>query len=422
MILKASTRSGGKQLGEHLLKTEENEHVEVHEVSGFVSNNIMSAMNEAYALSRGTKCGKYLFSMSLSPPAQESVRVEVFEKAIDDIEERLGLKGQPRIIVFHEKEGRRHCRHAVWSRIDADSMTAKNLPFFKRKLNDLAKQIYLENGWALPKGFADPKLRDPRSFTLDDWQKAKRAGIDPRELKSTVQEAWKSSDSARAFQNALEDRGLYLARGDRRGFVAVTIDGEVFAISRVVDAKAKDITARLGDPSALRSVDETKQFIAAQIAPRLSHYISESKRMAQNALRPLLDQRSKLNLDHKTERQKLDQGQAERWKSEQIARASRMRKGWAGAWDFLTGKNSKIRKQNEIERHFALGRDRNQRHELLQAQHKDRQNLQHAIMETRTRHAVKLLGLYRDAANYRRMREDREQSPARVRDKGLELG
>ena len=122
------------------------------------------------------------------------------------------------------------------------------------------------------------------------------------------------------------------------------------------------------------------------------------------------------------ERQKLDQGQAERWKSEQSARASRMRKGWAGAWDFLTGKNSKIRKQNEIETHFALGRDRNQRHELLHAQHKNRQTLQHAIMETRTRHAVKLLGLYRDAAKFRRMREGREQMPSRVRDKGLDLG
>lgn len=35
MIIKASQRSGGTQLGLHLLKTE-NEQVEIHEVSGFV--------------------------------------------------------------------------------------------------------------------------------------------------------------------------------------------------------------------------------------------------------------------------------------------------------------------------------------------------------------------------------------------------
>ena len=48
MIFKASKRSGGRQLGSHLLKTEENEHVEIHEVSEFISDTVMGAMNEAY--------------------------------------------------------------------------------------------------------------------------------------------------------------------------------------------------------------------------------------------------------------------------------------------------------------------------------------------------------------------------------------
>lgn len=34
MILKGSQRSGGKQLAAHLLKTEDNEHVEVQELRG----------------------------------------------------------------------------------------------------------------------------------------------------------------------------------------------------------------------------------------------------------------------------------------------------------------------------------------------------------------------------------------------------
>ena len=37
MILKASQRSGGQNLGRHLLNAEDNEQVEVHEVSGFLS-------------------------------------------------------------------------------------------------------------------------------------------------------------------------------------------------------------------------------------------------------------------------------------------------------------------------------------------------------------------------------------------------
>jgi hypothetical protein len=72
-------------LGTHLLRTDENEHVELHEISGFVSETLQGAMSEAYALSKGTKCKQFLFSVSLSPPANESVRVEVFEKSINEI-------------------------------------------------------------------------------------------------------------------------------------------------------------------------------------------------------------------------------------------------------------------------------------------------------------------------------------------------
>jgi hypothetical protein len=46
-----------------------------------------------------------------------------FELAADEVERVLGLEGQPRAIVFHEKEGRRHA-HVVWSRIDARAMRA----------------------------------------------------------------------------------------------------------------------------------------------------------------------------------------------------------------------------------------------------------------------------------------------------------
>jgi hypothetical protein len=429
VILKASQRSGGQQLGLHLLKTEENEHVEIHEVSGFVSDSVIGAMNEAYALARGTRCKQYLFSMSLSPPEQESVQIEVFEKAITDIEERLGLTGQPRVIVFHEKEGRRHC-HAVWSRIDAQTMTAKELPFFKNKLNELAKQLYLENGWAMPKGFESQKLRDARNFTLDEWQQAKRAGIDPRELKSAVQDCWKQSDGPAAFVSALEERGLFLARGDRRGLVAVTIDGNVFAISRIIDAKAKDVASRLGDPATLPSVVETKQNIAEQIAPRLTRYIGEAKRIAHHNMQPLIAKREALKVQHQAERQAFDKSITARWNEEQRIRASRLRKGIAGAWDFLTGKYFKTRKQNEIESKFARERDSHERHALIHAQHKDRQALQDLIKENRRKEAERILGLYRDAAKFRRMREgerdtDRDRgktAPKPKRDRGLELG
>lgn len=429
MILKGSQRSGGKQLGLHLLKMEENEHVEIHEVSGFISDTVMGAMNEAYAASRGTRCKQYLFSLSLSPPERESVRIETFEKALADVEERLGLSGQPRIVVFHEKEGRRHC-HAVWSRIDAQTMTAKELPHFGWKLRKLAKEIFLENGWNMPRGYESAKLRDPRNFTLDEWQKAKRAGIDPRELKSAVQNCWNHADGVNAFTAALEERGLFLARGCSRGFVAINIDGDVFAISRLISGKSKDVAARLGDPSRLPSVDDVRARIASDIAPRLSRYIAEAKTIARTNMEPLIAKREALKVQHQAERQAFDKSLSARWNDEQRVRSSRLRKGIAGAWDFLTGRYLKTRKQNEMETKFARERDSFERHALIHAQHKDRQALQDLIREKRRQEAERILTLYRDAAAYRRMRvgereKDRSRDTASLRpkrDRGLDLG
>lgn len=431
MILKGSQRSGGKQLGLHLLKTEENEHVEIHEVRGFVADDVMGAMKEAHALSQGTKCRQYLFSVSLNPPADESVRADVFEQACDTIEKRLGLEGQPRMIVFHEKEGRRHA-HAVWSRIDADTMTARPLPFFKRTLNGIAKELYLENGWAMPDGFRDSRLRDPRSFTLGEWQQAKRVGIDPREVKGAALEAWAVSDNGPAFARALEERGLFLAQGDRRGHVALTVDGEAFAISRLVGLRQKDVAAKLGDPRDLRNVADTIRHIGETVAPRLTRYINEAKRIAHNAMKPLAERKEAMKEQHQQERKMLANKQRERHVAEQAERAGRLRKGVAGAWDILTGRYFRTRRQNEMEAAFGIERDRAQRHDLIAAQIKDRQSLQREIEQSRERHARQMLGLYQNAARYRRMtregeltRDGSERGRGRERGaapRGLDLG
>ena len=414
MILKASQRSGAKQLGLHLLKREENEHVEVHEVSGFVADDLMGAMREAYALSRGTKCQQFLFSVSLNPPAEESVRIDVFEHACAMIEERLGLKGQPRIIVFHEKEGRRHA-HAVWSRIEPESMTARPLPFFKTKLRDIAKQLFLENGWRLPQGFVDSQLRDPRNFTLAEWQQAKRGGIDPKQVKAAIHECWAISDSPHAFAAALEERGLFLAKGDRRGHVAVSVEGEIFSVARVIGKKGKEVTARLGSPDDLRSVSDTIAHISHSVGASLKSHIREAKRISAHRLRPLHEQRDVMKLRHGEERRKLDEGQKARAEAEQQARAARVRTGLLGAWDFLTGQYAKVRKQNEAEAFFSFQRDREQRHQLLHDQHTERRDLQRHIETERHRHAIQVLALYREAARLRRL-------PEQTRERGLEPG
>lgn len=76
--------------------------------------------------------------------------------------------------------------------------------------------------------------------------------------------------------------------------MVLTIDCEPFALSRLIDGKAKDLAAKLGNPDQLRSVDEVKALIAEKVAPRLSSYIAEAKRMAMNAMKSLNEQKTKL--------------------------------------------------------------------------------------------------------------------------------
>jgi len=177
MILKGNSCANGRNLALHLLNVEDNEHAVVYELSGFVSDDLIGAFGEAEAISQGTKCEQYLFSLSLSPPQSVNVSVAEFEETIAEIEKRLSLAGQPRAIVFHEKKGRRHA-HCVWSRIDVAKMKAINLPHYKRKLTDMSRELYLEHNWEMPPGLRNREDRSKDEYTHIEAEQAKRVKRD----------------------------------------------------------------------------------------------------------------------------------------------------------------------------------------------------------------------------------------------------
>ncbi len=380
MILKASQRAGAKQLALHLLRTDENDHVEVHEVRGFAAVDLVGALREAYAISRGTKCRQYLFSLSLSPPPTENVEIPVFEQAIQTIEDQLGLTGQPRAIVFHEKNGRRHA-HCVWSRIRASDMRAINLPYFKSKLKDIARDLFIEHGWSLPRGFVSSEERDPLNFTRDEWQQAKRINRDPKAVKKLFQDCWAISDSCKAFRRALEARGYYLAQGDRRGFVAVDYLGEIYSISRWAGIRTKDVAARLGNPSSLPDVETVKARLHEQIDAKLARFRMEARAEFDTARSGLLGSKRKLVTWQRDERKFLVDLQAARWATEAQSRQQRMRKGLKGLWDWITGKRGAIIALNQREYEAARLRDQSERQALIERQIAERQTLHRQIKE-----------------------------------------
>ncbi len=415
MILKGSARSGGQNLAAHLMNAHDNEHIELHEVRGFASDDLHGAFKEAQAISRATKCQKYLFSLSLSPPETENVPIDTFEEAIERIEAKLGLEGQPRAVVFHEKEGRRHA-HCVWSRIDADTLTARELPYFKRKLNDIARDLYLENEWAMPRGFIDRHLRDPRNFTLEEWQQAKRSGQDPRLLKTAVQACWAASDSRAAFEHALNERGFLLAKGDRRGHVVVDHFGEVYSLARMAGVKAKDVRQRLGSPDTLRSVSEAKRDIATSVTQSLNWHLKDARETFSQRSRGLLAEKVEMTKAHRDARGRLQESHKERSAAEARARAERLPCGLKGLWQRVTGRYQQLRKANEADARRCMDRDRRERQELIAQHLAQRRVLQSRIKALRQYHAKTLLNLRSHFQDYARMgREDHTVPRRRLR-------
>ncbi|SFH85539.1 relaxase/mobilization nuclease domain-containing protein [Albimonas pacifica] len=399
MILKGSQRGGAAKLAAHLMRLDENDHVELHELRGVSAGTLRGALREMEAVAKGTRCRQHMFSLSLSPPENEVVPVAVFEAALERIETKLGLSGQPRAVVFHEKEGRRHA-HAVWSRIDVEKMTAINLAFFKRRLSEVSRELYLDNSWRLPNGLRDQANRNPMNFSREEWQQAKRTKQDPQALKLLFRECWAASDSGEALKGALDEKGFLLARGDRRGFVAVDWRCEPYSLSRWTGETAKAVKNRVSDVADLPNITDAQAMIAARMSERLIRFLREEEAaLAESAVR-LRAQKDALRHRQRAERQAQRARQEAREIDEVRLRAARFRHGLGGLWDLVSGKTRRIRRQNEKEAEAAAARDQDEQDRLATRQLGERRPLRQEEREVRRRAAGRTAELRQDIGRY----------------------
>ena len=399
MILYASQRGRWKELADHLLNGDQNDHVTVHEVSGFVSLDLKGALKEAYAISLATKCRQHLFSLSLNPPEQADVPVEDFEEAINTIEDKLDLKGQPRAIVFHEKLGRRHC-HVVWSRIKADTLTAVNMSHFKHKLMRVSKGLFLKHGWDLPAGFKKQQA-DPLNLSRQEYRQSLRVAQDSKALKRVFNEAWEQSDSKATFAHALEEHGFLLARGDRRGFVAVDLQGKVYALSRWMTATTRQLKERLGKPSDLPTIDQAKAFMAERMTDNLRRYQEAITKRHAARRAPLVQELKTLVRQQRKERKILLKHQSQREVAEARARLARYaRGGIAGLWEQASGKRKERQKQDILAIEEAIKRDRAEMHRLIRKHLVERRQLEQTLRFYKQAEIRDQLRLQRELAQY----------------------
>lgn len=260
MVIKGGARGGPAELANHLKRTDTNERVNVLELRGVAANTLDGALREMDALGAALKTNRTLYHASINVPAHERLTDAQREQAIDRLEKALGLTGQPRVVVEHEKQGRagddRVHYHVVWSRTDLEHMRAIRCDHNFRTHELVARELEREFGHARVQGVhieregpdGERVKRPDRTPSHAEHQQAQRSGIDPRQMKAEISEIWRSTDSGKAFANALEQHGYALARGDRRDFVIIDRDGGVHSLARRIEgAVAKDVRARMRD-------------------------------------------------------------------------------------------------------------------------------------------------------------------------------
>ena len=364
MILEGNLRAGAKNLATHLQK-DENEHVDVHDLRGFVSEELEPAFKEIYGISKGTRAKKFMYSLSLNPPPGEKVATGTFRDAIEKVEAELGLKGQPRAIVFHIKDGRRHC-HTVWSVIDVENMKAIHISYDKLKLMDISRALYQEHGWKMPRGFIRGNSPDPNNFTHGEWQQAKRLGLKPADIKKTIRDCWAASDCHKSFEAALKENGYFLANG-RRGPVVIDIHLGIHSVVRAANVRTKEVRARL-DQDSLIDVETCKERIASQIKSRLEKLQSKREQAIDMRVKAAKAKQREVIEEQRRNRKKLQAKQNERKAIKEEVCQKRFRNGFWGIVDFITGKNRKIREQNSSELALERQRDKEEMAKLLDIQ------------------------------------------------------
>lgn len=318
MILKGNQRTGAADLATHLSNAYDNTRVELAEIRGTVADDLHGALADFAAMAKPTKCQQPLYSLAINPA--EPLSREQYLAAIDHIEGKLGLSGQPRAVVFHEKNGREHC-HVVWSRIDAARLQAVPMSHDRVKLRTCARELARAYGLPLPVGLAedrgDARFEKTRDVTFAEKAMAEASGITPEQRRSAITNLFRASDSAEAFRSGLERAGYVLAQGERRAYAVVDRAGHVHALARQIDgARTKDVKARLAalpaeslptvevaraeQAARQRAVDERLREKARQRGAKSAADLA-AKQAARR--RQVIDERSqKLALTHASER------------------------------------------------------------------------------------------------------------------------
>ena len=269
MIINGGSRRGAGNLAQHLLREDTNEHVQVIELH-HASQNLGEALGDWQLMTHLTGHGKLgLYHANIDPDDKYNMTPDQWMRSVEVLEKELGLQGQPRAIIKHEKDGREHL-HVVWQRTDIDTQKLRADNWNYAAHERAARQLEKEFGHDLVQGKhvgnekdrAELRAEVDRTLSYAEFQQAQRAGKDAKQIKKLVTNLFHQSQNGAEFKRDLAWEDYILAKGNRRSLVLVDRAGEVYSLSRYTKGIGKDERmSKLGDldQEKLFSVDQAKE-------------------------------------------------------------------------------------------------------------------------------------------------------------------
>jgi Relaxase/Mobilisation nuclease domain len=247
MIIKGMARGRARQLAAHLLRSDQNESVQLYETRGTLASDVEGALEELEARGRAGRSKAPLYHASVSPEAAFPLRGEQIRQAVDLLEEKLGFRGQPRIVVLHRKDEREHV-HVVWSRVSAETGRAISTSWNYRIHEAVSRELEARFGHpAIQNSRPRPQRPSGRQPLRDhEVHQFQRSGSNADAVASELTGLWQESETGEQFRKRLEEAGYILARGDRRSFVVIDRAGTVHSLTRRLRGTGAELKEKLG--------------------------------------------------------------------------------------------------------------------------------------------------------------------------------
>lgn len=219
MIIKGKSRGNGKHLARYLLHSSENEKIEVLERDIYAAGNFEAIADLDFHPSGRSK--KTLYHAQINPQEHEAANMnkQGWLLSVDLLAKELGFENQDRVVVMHEKDGRKHV-HVVWERFDLEKGRLISDSHNYRAHERAARAIEQQLGHA-----QQLSSKEHKQFVQDQWKKHKN---NPEEFAREMEKA----NLPLAHQKPDKEKGI-----KRERFVFADAFGNLKQLSKYIGRK-----------------------------------------------------------------------------------------------------------------------------------------------------------------------------------------